>query len=138
MKKPTELSIGIIAIVSALILAGCSKSVDNGTTPTNAQKPEPTKAETPQADSTSAPTPIYTQSSSATTTPIATQTPAVSDSSMASISDAYMSEIRISEDCPEAIYEKKADVTYGTVVHKTYDSKTTGLTRGGNIVLPPN
>lgn len=40
--------------------------------------------------------------------------------------------------CPEEISRKRPDVTYGTVVHKTYASKTTGLDRGVNILLPPN
>ncbi len=40
--------------------------------------------------------------------------------------------------CPEEISQKRPDVTYGTVVHKTYASKTTGLDRGVNILLPPN
>lgn len=57
---------------------------------------------------------------------------------MIEISDAYMSKIKITEDCPEAVYEKRPEVTYCTVIHKSYDSKTTGLTRGVNIVLPPN
>ncbi len=139
MKKVIKLGIGIIVVVSAIILAGCSKSIDNGVTSTNAQKPEPTKAKAaPQAGPTTAPTPISTQAPTATPAPLSTQKPEASISTMVAISNAYMDTIKITENCPEAKYEKKADVTYGTVVHKTYDSKTTGLTRGVNIVLPPN
>jgi enterochelin esterase-like enzyme len=131
MKRTTELGIGIIAVVSAIILAGCSKSVDNGVTPTKAEV-------TPQAEPTTAPTPISTQAPTATPAPLATRKPEASTSSMVAISDAYMDAIKITESCPEAVYEQKADVAYGTVVHKTYDSQTTGQTRGVNIVLPPN
>ena len=139
MKKITELDMGIIVIVSAMILAGCSKSVDNSVTPSNAQKSEHAKAEvTPQAKPTTAPTPISTQAPTAAPAPLATQKPEASTSSMATVSDAYINTIKITENCPEAEYERKDDVTYGTVVHKTYDSKTTGLTRGVNIILPPN
>lgn len=139
MKKITELGIGIMVVASAIILTGCSKSVDNGTKPANSKTPEPTKAEaTPQAEPTTAPTPISTQAPTETPAPVATHKPEASTSSMVAISDAYMEAINITESCPEDVYEKRADVTYGTVVYKTYDSKTTGLTRGVNIVLPPN
>jgi enterochelin esterase-like enzyme len=150
MKKITELSVSIIAAVSAIILAGCSKSVDGGNAPTNTQKREPTKAaENSQLEEpTIAATPIVTQAP--TQTPAVTQAPTAvqspldkskqdgSSASMVDISNAYMSAINITDDCPDAVSEKKADVAYGTVVHKTYESKTTGLTRGVNIVLPPN
>ncbi|MCQ2537238.1 MAG: hypothetical protein MJ124_02440 [Lachnospiraceae bacterium] len=37
---------------------------------------------------------------------------------------------------PVLVESKKAGVNYGKVTHFTYDSKTTGLTRGANILLP--
>lgn len=133
MFKLAELFIGIIFVISSIILAGCSKSADNIVTTNNNQDSEPAKAESnPPAVPTTAPTPISTE------TPLDKQKSEVSAPSMAAISDAYMENIKITEDCPEAIYEKRANVTYSTVVHETYDSKTTGLTRGVNIVLPPN
>lgn len=139
MKKITELGIGIIVIISAIILEGCSKSPDNGVTPTNTQKSKPIKTEvTPQVGPTTVPTPTSTPTPTATPAPLTTLKPEASTSSMTAISDAYMDEIKITESCPEAEYERKEDVTYGTVIHKTYVSKTTGLTRGVNIVLPPN
>jgi enterochelin esterase-like enzyme len=139
MIKIAELGIGIIVVASAIIFAGCSKSSDNGVAPTNAQDPQPTKAEgAPQAEPTAASTPASTQAPAAIPSPTPTQEPISSGSSMVAISNAYMEGIKISEHCPEEAYETRADVAYGTVVHKTYDSKTTGLTRGVNIVLPPN
>ena len=139
MKKITELGIGIIAIVSAIILEGCSKSVDNGVTPTNAQKSKPIHTEvTPPVGPSTVHTPTSTPTPTVTHTPPATLKPEASTSSISAISDAYMDAIKITESCPEAEYERKEDGTYGTVIHKTYDSKTTGLTRGVNIVLPPN
>ena len=139
MIKIAELGIGIIVVASAIIFAGCSKSSDNGVAPTNAQNPQPTKAEgAPQAEPTAAPTPASTQAPTAIPSPTPTQEPISSGSSMVAISNAYMEGIKITEHCPEEAYETRADVAYGTVVHKTYDSKTTGLTRGVNIVLPPN
>lgn len=52
--------------------------------------------------------------------------------------DITMNGISIMEDCPASVYEKRDDVAYGTVVHKTYHSNTTGLDRGVNILLPAN
>lgn len=40
--------------------------------------------------------------------------------------------------CPNELGIKSADITYGTVEHITYQSKTTGLERGANILLPAN
>jgi enterochelin esterase-like enzyme len=154
MNKLTELCIGIILVISSIILTGCSKSADNIVTTNNNQDPEPVSAEStpqavpakaesaPQAVPTTAPTPQAAPTTAPT--PMITQAPPdkhnseASAPSIAAISDAYMEKIIITEACPEAICEKRSDVTYGTVVHETYDSKTTGLTRGVNIVLPPN
>ncbi len=41
-------------------------------------------------------------------------------------------------DCPKEVYEKRADVAYGSVTHVTYHSSTTGTDRGFNIILPAN
>lgn len=49
-----------------------------------------------------------------------------------------MEHITIEEFCPKNTYEKRDNVTYGVVNHETYDSKTTGLERGFNILLPAN
>ncbi len=49
-----------------------------------------------------------------------------------------MNGINIMEDCPSSVYEKRDSVAYGTIVHRTYHSNTTGLDRGVNILLPAN
>ncbi|HWT74779.1 MAG TPA: alpha/beta hydrolase-fold protein [Mobilitalea sp.] len=134
-----------ITILMITMLAGCSNSeVEEG------------KAVIPEEDSTSAAqatitptlkivsttlTPAVIQKPTATPVPVITLTPTPGTSgspTMAEISEAYMSNLKITEDCPSSIYEKRDDVTYGTVVHKTYNSKTTGLARGVNIILPAN
>ncbi len=38
--------------------------------------------------------------------------------------------------CPEDICRKKTGITYGTVEHISYQSVTTGLERGANVLLP--
>lgn len=48
----------------------------------------------------------------------------------------FMSAMEISLYCPETANTENADVTYGTVVHHTYQSKTTGLERGVNVLVP--
>lgn len=40
-------------------------------------------------------------------------------------------------DCPKAVCERVSDRQYGTVEHFTYQSKTTGLEREANVLLPP-
>lgn len=49
-----------------------------------------------------------------------------------------MEQIIIETDCPKTIYEKRDHVVYGNVIHESYYSKTTGLERGFNILLPAN
>lgn len=139
MIKVTELIIGIIVLALSIILTGCSTSPKNTVTTNNVQNPEPTKAEaTPQAVPSTAPTPIITQAPEALLPSLDTQESEDGASSMIGISEAYMKAINITEFCPEVVSEKKNDIVYGTVIHKSYDSKTTGLSRGVNIVLPPD
>lgn len=146
--KNTKISISIIAVVFAVIFTGCSKSADNSFSPVN--KPEPTiaaenaqlKEPTPAASPTQLQAP--TQAAEPTQAPVSVQSSENESktegalSSMVDISNAYMSVLTITEDCPTDATLKNADTAYGTVVHKTYDSKTTGLTRGVNVILPPN
>jgi len=48
----------------------------------------------------------------------------------------FMSAMEISLRCPDSANTENPDVTYGTVVHHTYQSKTTGLERGVNVLVP--
>ena len=72
------------------------------------------------------------------TTPTESPTPSTTPTDMPTISAQYMKNISITTDCPSSVSNKKSGVTYGTMVHKTYYSKTTGLNRGVNILLPAN
>ncbi len=47
-----------------------------------------------------------------------------------------MNKIKIEPECPAEAYRRRDEVTYGTVVHHTYHSKTTGLDRGVNVLVP--
>ncbi len=47
-----------------------------------------------------------------------------------------MDSIKIEEFCPSSASDRRNGVTYPRAEHKTYRSKTTGLDRGVNIVLP--
>lgn len=49
-----------------------------------------------------------------------------------------MNKMTITEDCPESIHLKRDNGAYGTVLHETYFSYTTGMNRGVNILLPAN
>lgn len=45
-------------------------------------------------------------------------------------------EKELSADCPEEVFKKVEGRTYSSAEHITYDSKTTGLERGANVLLP--
>ena len=51
-------------------------------------------------------------------------------------SAAFMSAMEISLHCPSSANTENPDVTYGTIEHHTYESKTTGLVRGVNVLVP--
>lgn len=143
MKKIAEISIGIIAAISAVIIAGCSKPADDNASIEAVQKADPAKAAenskvTPEAAVTPALTPVPTQAAANDQAADNESKQEGSLITMVDISNAYMSAITVTEDCPADLTVKKDNVSYGTIEHKTYDSKTTGLTRGVNIVLPPN
>lgn len=42
----------------------------------------------------------------------------------------------LTADCPAEVYKKVEGRTYSSAQHITYDSKTTGLERGANVLLP--
>lgn len=67
-----------------------------------------------------------------------TQDPTEDSSSMKKISDAYMKNIKIVNECPSNNLIKRNNVSYGSFVHKTYYSSTTKSNRGVNILLPAN
>jgi len=49
---------------------------------------------------------------------------------------SYMDQVTISELCPAKASDRREDVAYAKAEHKTYHSKTTGLERGVNVLLP--
>lgn len=143
--KQFEMLCTIVALL-VVMLAGCGESESNvGKVSTPAEETVSTVEVTPLPtlvpSSTATPKPTATKESAATPTQVVTLTPTQKPSgspTMAEVSEAYMSNIEISLDCPASVYEKRDDVTYGTVVRKTYYSTTTGLSRGVNIILPAN
>lgn len=149
--------LGIVLVLFMIILSGCSQSrLQKSTADETIEKDSaesiievsipPTIMPTIMAKSTPIATPTTDESpinkdTTVTTSEVLTLTPVPRPRgalSMTEISEEYMSNIEITEDCPPSVSEKRDDVTYGTVVHKTYDSTTTGLTRGVNIILPAN
>ncbi|MDE7298620.1 MAG: esterase family protein [Lachnospiraceae bacterium] len=83
-------------------------------------EPDPTE---PAADPTAEPAP---------TEPAADPTAESNPTESGTLPDGF------SALCPDEVSKKRADTAYGTVIHKTYASKTTGLDRGVSILLPPN
>lgn len=48
----------------------------------------------------------------------------------------FTADNKLTVDCPAEVYKKVEGRTYSSAQHITYDSKTTGLERGANVLLP--
>lgn len=48
----------------------------------------------------------------------------------------FTADNRLTVDCPAEVYKKVEGRTYSSAQHITYESKTTGLERGANVLLP--
>lgn len=105
----------------------------------NVTAEEVAEALTSSAGATIEATPEATPTAKPTATEAPTPTPLEVFTGSAKIHAAsaeFMSAMEISLFCPETVNTEHADVNYGTVVHHTYQSKTTGLERGVNVLVP--
>lgn len=101
----------------------------------NSKAEQVTEALTSSASATIEATATPTPKDALTATP----TPVVSffgSEEIDATSSKFMSAMEISLLCPTTANSVNPDVTYGTVVHHTYQSKTTGLERGVNVLVP--
>ena len=114
-------------------LGACSEPEDSGQILTTAPTAEPviTEEVTPTAVPTVTPTPepTSTPKPTATATPMPTAKPE-EEYEMADKKTVTQTT------CPSELCIKQMGVQYGTVEHITYDSVTTGLERGANVLLP--
>lgn len=102
------------------------------TAPTTVTTTEPTTV------TTTAPTTVTTTEATTVTTVTTvttTEAPATTEEPKKTEGD-IMDSVEIMKTCPESASSRRAGVTYPTYTHKTYKSKTTGLERGVNILLP--
>lgn len=97
--------------VAEALTSSASATIE--TTPTAEATPTPTEAPTPT------PLEVFTGSAE-----------------IHAASAEFMSAMDISLYCPATANTENADVTYGTIQHHTYESKTTGLVRGVNVLVP--
>ncbi len=115
----------LLLVVWMLGLCACGKTGDGGQKSTQAPTTEPTVTATvvPTQEPTMAPT--------ATQKPTSTPTPTTKE-------EYEMPDMKtvIQTTCPSEICIKQMGVEYGTVEHITYQSVTTGLERGANVLLP--
>ena len=105
--------------------------------------PEPTQATEPETtpipgttvtEATTEPTTVTTTEATTVTTTATTTgaSTAVTEAPKTELMDS----IKIEEFCPSSASDRLSGVTYPKAEHKTYRSKTTGLDKGVNIVLP--
>ena len=115
----------LLLVVWMLGLCACGKTGDGGQESTQAPTTEPTVTATvvPTQEPTMAPT--------ATQKPTSTPTPTTKEE----YEMTYMKTVTQTT-CPSEICIKQMGVEYGTVEHITYQSMTTGLERGANVLLP--
>jgi len=115
----------LLLAVWMLGLCACGKTGDGGQESTQAPTTEPTVTATvvPTQEPTMAPT--ATQKPTSTPTPTTKEEYEMPD--MKTVTQVT---------CPSEICIKQMGVEYGTVEHITYQSVTTGLERGANVLLP--
>lgn len=115
----------LLLVVWMLGLCSCGKTGDGGQESTQAPTTEPTVTATvvPTQEPTMAPT--ATQKPTSTPTPTTKEEYEMPD--MKTVTQVT---------CPSEICIKQMGVEYGTVEHITYQSVTTGLERGANVLLP--
>lgn len=110
-------------------LCACGKAGDSGQEPTKAPVTEPAATATvaPTEEPTATPTAVPTAEPTATATPTEK-----TEEEMKMEDKTTVTQVT----CPSEICIKQMGVEYGTVEHITYDSVTTGLERGANVLLP--
>lgn len=114
-----------------MVLCACGKAGEEKTVPTAA----PTTTEAPAAEPTMEPTVTPTEAPTATPKPTATSTPTPTEQPEEEFEMADKTTVTQTT-CPSEICIKQMGVEYGTVEHITYQSVTTGLERGANVLLP--
>lgn len=129
--------IAIATLTSALLLAGCGSDSDTslGIEPEHEQQSVET-FEATNASLESAAESLPEAVSSGTKEDDGENSLENVDKQEDEMETIIMNGIEIMKECPADAYETRANITYGTVTHQTYHSKTTGLDRGVNILLP--
>lgn len=117
--------------VCAMTLCACGKTEGKDAVPTVAPMATEVPAEEPTA------TPTVTMAPTATPRPTATSTPTPTEQPEEEFEMADKTTVTQTT-CPSEICIKQMGVEYGTVEHITYQSVTTGLERGVNVLLPAN
>ena len=103
------------------------------TTVTTTEATTVTTTEATTVTTTKATTVTTTEATTVTTTAaISAATTAATEAPKTELMDS----IKIEEFCPSSASDRRSGATYPKAEHKTYRSKTTGLDRGVNIVLP--
>ena len=113
-----------LVLLLSLLLTGCGQEKSKGddlTKPSEESRVEQTKESTTVSESSNAED--------------ATNETSSENASVAEEAE-LINGMQIWRECPVKITLKRADVKYGTVVHETYYSETTGGDRGVNILLP--
>ena len=125
LHKVTLLLLGVCLFV----VCACQKAGNSETVPTAVPTTEPAATATQVPTETPTPEPTATPELTATATPTPTEKPEEE------LDVADMNTVT-QVTCPSEICIKQMGVQYGTVEHITYDSVTTGLERGANVLLP--
>jgi len=123
----------LLVSLGMLAMTACAGTEQTEAVPTVAATATPAPTATPEPTATVAPTatpvPTATPEPTATATPIPTTEP---EETLEMVDKKTVTQVT----CPSEICIKQMGVGYGKVEHITYQSVTTGLERGANILLP--
>jgi len=124
--KPHKVTVLLFG-VCLLALCACGRTSDSGQEPARApaKEPEATVTITPTQEPTVTPTAVPEE----TEAPTPTEEP---EEEFEMVDKKTVTQMI----CPSEICIKQMGVAYGTVEHITYQSVTTGLERGANVLLP--
>lgn len=123
----------ILFLMTMFLLSGCGNGMQEGNSNTGGTEGELISTEAPETEVV-----VPTEASETEVTPVPTEepTPAPTEEPTKEEDAIVMNGISIELECPAESCQRRAGMTYGTVVHHTYFSETTGLERGVNVLLP--
>lgn len=128
-------------LLAAFLLCGCGKTAQDATSDAGGAEGNAVPTEAPAVSNPEQDAPedseVTPETEESTPTPVPEDTTTGEEEMTEEKEDKIMMNgISIEIQCPTEITQRRAGVTYGTVIHHTYYSETTGMDRGVNVLMP--